>query len=188
MLQQLQLSVSPLAQHRRREGLHNLFDGDGRTAQLILCGTDETESAYKGRMGEVISVCDKCFVVVFNAEWYVPSGMKSAFEEIGPLMVLENASTQWFIVLDWSPVHENTAIGRIGGLTIIGSSVSPLRYASSFLNFPVSRPARLASTLPYVGKNGHGAIRKVLTHTDGLQINISGSYLEYLERRKGGAR
>jgi hypothetical protein len=43
MLQKLQLSVRPLAQNGRREGLHNLLDGDGGTAELILGGTDETK-------------------------------------------------------------------------------------------------------------------------------------------------
>jgi hypothetical protein len=45
MLQQLQLSISPLAQDGRREGLHDLLDGDGGAAELILGGTDETEGA-----------------------------------------------------------------------------------------------------------------------------------------------
>lgn len=43
MLQQLQLSVRPFAQDGSREGLHDLLDGDGGTAQLVLGGTDETE-------------------------------------------------------------------------------------------------------------------------------------------------
>lgn len=43
MLQQLQFSVSPFAQDRGREGLHDLLDGDSGTAQLVLGGTDETE-------------------------------------------------------------------------------------------------------------------------------------------------
>jgi len=43
MLQQLQLSVSPLAQNGSREGLHNLLDGDSGTSELILGGTDGFE-------------------------------------------------------------------------------------------------------------------------------------------------
>lgn len=38
MLQQLQLSVSPLAQHGGREGLHDLLDGDGGSSELVLGG------------------------------------------------------------------------------------------------------------------------------------------------------
>jgi len=38
MLQQFQLPVCPLRQHRSAEGLHDLFDGDGLAGQLILCG------------------------------------------------------------------------------------------------------------------------------------------------------
>lgn len=43
VLQQLQLSISPLAQDGSREGLHDLLDGNGGTAELILGGTNETE-------------------------------------------------------------------------------------------------------------------------------------------------
>lgn len=43
MLQQFQLSVSPLAQNGSREGLHNLLDGDSGTSELILGGTDGFE-------------------------------------------------------------------------------------------------------------------------------------------------
>jgi hypothetical protein len=38
VLQQLQLSVRPLAQNRCRERLHDLLDRDRRVGQLILCG------------------------------------------------------------------------------------------------------------------------------------------------------
>ena len=39
MLQQLQLSVSPLAQNWGREGLHDLLDGDRGSSELVLGGT-----------------------------------------------------------------------------------------------------------------------------------------------------
>jgi hypothetical protein len=44
MLQQLQLSVSPLAQDGSRERLHDLLDSDGSTSELILGGTDGFET------------------------------------------------------------------------------------------------------------------------------------------------
>ena len=47
MLQKLQLSVRPLAQNGRREGLHDLLDGDGRAAELVLGGTNETEGTWE---------------------------------------------------------------------------------------------------------------------------------------------
>jgi hypothetical protein len=56
MLQQLQLSVSPLAQHRCGERLHNFLDSDGCAAQLILCGTDETEGTYRELSGGGLAV------------------------------------------------------------------------------------------------------------------------------------
>lgn len=39
VLEQLELSVRPLAEHRRREGLHDLLDRDRGVGELVLCGT-----------------------------------------------------------------------------------------------------------------------------------------------------
>jgi hypothetical protein len=38
VLEQLELAVCPLAQHRRRKGLHDLLDGDRRVGELVLGG------------------------------------------------------------------------------------------------------------------------------------------------------
>jgi hypothetical protein len=39
VLEQLQFSVRPLAQHGGREGLHDFLDGDRSAGQLVLGGT-----------------------------------------------------------------------------------------------------------------------------------------------------
>jgi hypothetical protein len=38
MLEQLQLAVCPLGEHRGAKGLHNLFDGDIGAGKLVLRG------------------------------------------------------------------------------------------------------------------------------------------------------
>lgn len=44
VLEQLQLSIRPLAEHWRGERLHDLFDGDRGTGQLVLGGTGRNVS------------------------------------------------------------------------------------------------------------------------------------------------
>lgn len=39
VFQKLEFTVSPLRQHGRTEGLHDLLDRDGNACQLVLCGT-----------------------------------------------------------------------------------------------------------------------------------------------------
>lgn len=46
MLEQLQLTVRPLSEHRRAEGLHDLLDGDILVGELVSRRADKTKRSH----------------------------------------------------------------------------------------------------------------------------------------------